>query len=78
MIIHEKNLENLPSIEHRELKVVYYTQDMDEYKVKFSDYFNKFYIQPMSNVNTKECVSFVKQNPDWVLSAQVQKLIDVL
>lgn len=57
-----------------ELKVVYTGQDMSMY-----DNINAwhFYLQPCSCQNTDEVINYIKQNPEWKLSLQTQKLLKI-
>ena len=57
-----------------EIKVVYTGQDVSAYlKRKASHY----YLQPCSCLNTKEVVNYILHHPEWHLSLQTHKLIDI-
>lgn len=57
-----------------ELKVVYQGQDLAEW-ANF-DCQHK-YLQPCSCSNTNEVVDYIKQHPEWGLSVQLHKLIQI-
>jgi organic radical activating enzyme len=57
-----------------ELKVVYTGQDVSE--------FDAFecrcrFLQPCSQTNTQEVIAYVKQHPEWHLSIQWHKYLDI-
>lgn len=57
-----------------EVKVVYEGQDLAEYaSLKAKHYF----LQPCSGENTAEVVSYILQHPQWRLSLQTHKLINI-
>lgn len=57
-----------------ELKVVYQGQDLDGW----SDFrCQEKYLQPCSCSNTNEVVEYIKQHPEWKLSVQLHKLIQI-
>ena len=57
-----------------ELKVVYEEQDMLEYSRFNADC---YYLQPCSCKNTNEVIDFIKNNPQWKLSIQTHKLLNI-
>ena len=57
-----------------EVKVVFLGQDVSPYlQLKASSYF----LQPCSCRNTVEVVEYIKSHPQWRLSLQTHKLIDI-
>ena len=57
-----------------EVKVVYVGQDVSPYlKLSASHYF----LQPCSGQNTNDVISYIKEHPQWRLSLQTHKLIDI-
>ncbi|MBO4331831.1 MAG: radical SAM protein [Paludibacteraceae bacterium] len=57
-----------------ELKVVYQGQDLslwDHFDCEYK------YLQPCSCTNTNEVVEYIKQHPEWRLSVQLHKLIQI-
>lgn len=57
-----------------EVKVVYVGQDVCEYlKLPARHYF----LQPCSGQNTNDVIAYIKENPQWRLSLQTHKLIDI-
>jgi organic radical activating enzyme len=64
-----------------EVKVVYEGDKTDsflgELRRRFKSKTNLFYLQPCSMKNIKETIQKVKENPEWRLSIQIQKLIDI-
>lgn len=57
-----------------EIKVVYVGQDLTKYaKMKAKHHF----LQPCSCTNTEEVVDYILIHPEWRLSLQTQKLIDI-
>ena len=57
-----------------EVKVVFLGQDVSPYlELKASFYF----LQPCSCRNTAEVVEYIKSHPQWRLSLQTHKLIDI-
>ena len=57
-----------------EVKVVFLGQDVSPYlQLKASSYF----LQPCSCQNTAEVVEYIKSHPQWRLSLQTHKLIDI-
>ena len=57
-----------------EVKVVFLGQDVSPYlQLKASSYF----LQPCSCQNTAEVVEYIKSYPQWRLSLQTHKLIDI-
>lgn len=57
-----------------ELKVVYEGQPMESYEhLKAKHYF----LQPCSGKNTQQVVEYILQHPEWRLSLQTHKLIDI-
>ena len=57
-----------------EVKVVFLGQDVSPYlQLKASSYF----LQPCSCRNTAEVVEYIKSHPQWRLSLQTHKLIDI-
>ena len=66
--------ENLLLQQADELKVVYTGQnlsDFDHFKAKHR------YLQPCSMQNTEEVVRLVKENPQWRLSVQLHKYLNI-
>ncbi len=66
-----------------EIKVVYNGENNMELYDKYS-WVRKKYLQPcdtgVENINkeiVRKCVDFILKNPDWTLSLQTQKIIDV-
>lgn len=57
-----------------ELKVVYQGQDLAEWKDFDCEY---KYLQPCSCQNTGEVVEYIKKHPEWRLSTQLHKLINI-
>ncbi len=60
--------------EGNELKVVYQGQDLEQYKNSF---FNYYFLQPCSQMNIKETIAKIKEDPVWRLSLQTQKMIAI-
>lgn len=57
-----------------EVKVVYEGQDLSEYAcLKAKHYF----LQPCSGKNTTEVIGYILQHPQWRLSLQTHKLINI-
>ncbi|MCQ2207519.1 MAG: 7-carboxy-7-deazaguanine synthase QueE [Paludibacteraceae bacterium] len=57
-----------------ELKIVYQEQDLSEWK----DFDCQFkYLQPCSCSNTEKVVDYIKEHPEWKLSVQLHKLIQI-
>lgn len=57
-----------------ELKVVFLGQDFSQYdgiRAKWH------FIQPCSGRNTEACVAWLKQHPDWRLSLQTHKILNI-
>ncbi|MBT8191401.1 MAG: 7-carboxy-7-deazaguanine synthase [Saprospiraceae bacterium] len=63
-----------------EIKIIYPQKGIDPLDFKEYD-FEFFYIQPMDNPdrdkNTKACIEFCKANPQWRLSLQTHKYLDI-
>ena len=57
-----------------EVKVVYVCQDVSEY-LKLAA--RHFFLQPCSGQNTNDVISYIKEHPQWRLSLQTHKLIDI-
>ena len=57
-----------------ELKIVYTGQDLSVYKNFNCRY--KF-LQPCSGLNTGEVLEYVMQNPEWKISVQLHKYLDI-
>ena len=57
-----------------EVKVVYVGQDVSEY-LKLTA--RHFFLQPCSGQNTNDVISYIKEHPQWRLSLQTHKLIDI-
>ncbi|WP_299233641.1 radical SAM protein [uncultured Bacteroides sp.] len=57
-----------------EVKVVYVGQDVYEY-LKLPA--RHFFLQPCSGQNTNDVISYIKEHPQWRLSLQTHKLIDI-
>ena len=57
-----------------EVKVVYTEQDVTPF-LKLDASF--YYLQPCSGLNTKEVVEYILNHPEWRLSLQTHKLIDI-
>jgi len=57
-----------------EIKVVYEGQDVAKWLLFNA---NEYYLQPCSCENTNEVVEYVKANPQWKVSIQTQKYIEV-
>lgn len=58
-----------------ELKVVYTGQEVEHYRDQVSaDY---YYLQPCSCRNTAEVVAYILRHPQWHLSLQTHKMIDI-
>lgn len=58
-----------------ELKVVYQGQDVEELASHFSTPLR--FLQPCSGRNIKETVDYILSHPQWRLSLQTHKLIDI-
>lgn len=58
-----------------ELKIVYQGQDVEE----TASHFNapRRFLQPCSGLNTKETIEYILEHPQWRLSLQTHKLIDI-
>ena len=56
-----------------ELKLVFQNQNLDEYKIIKG----LKYLQPESMKNISETIQKVKENPEWNLSIQTQKLLKI-
>lgn len=63
-----------------ELKVVYPQEGIDPKDYKGMD-FKHFYLQPMDSPqrlsNTEACIAYCKSNPQWKLSIQSHKYLDI-
>jgi organic radical activating enzyme len=57
-----------------ELKVVYENQPLSLYDDIEAEY---RFLQPCSGVNTHEVIEVVKQNPQWNLSVQLHKVLNI-
>ena len=57
-----------------ELKVVYIGQDLQKYAEMEADY---HFLQPCSCANTEEVVDYILEHPQWRLSLQTHKLIEI-
>lgn len=57
-----------------ELKVVCTGQDLYKYKHMKA---NIYYLQPCSGKNTEDVINFIKRNPEWKLSIQTHKLLNI-
>lgn len=57
-----------------EVKVVYIGQDVSEY-LKLSA--RHYFLQPCSGQNTNDVIAYIKKHPQWRLSLQTHKLIDI-
>lgn len=58
-----------------ELKIVYTGQDVEAIAAGISaDY---HFLQPCSGINTKEVIDYILQHPNWRLSLQTHKMIDI-
>lgn len=57
-----------------EVKVVYVGQGVSEY-LKLPA--RHFFLQPCSGQNTNDVISYIKEHPQWRLSLQTHKLIDI-
>jgi len=66
--------ENLLLKEANELKVVYTGQNLSKFE-NFSATYR--YLQPCSMKNTKEIIDYIEANPQWKLSVQLHKLLDI-
>jgi organic radical activating enzyme len=58
-----------------ELKVVYQGQDVERLREHFCAPHN--FLQPCSGKNTAEVVEYIKSHPQWRLSLQTHKLINI-
>lgn len=58
-----------------EVKVVYTGQDVSVYRKELTASY--YYLQPCSCRNTKEVVAYILHHPEWRLSLQTHKLIDI-
>lgn len=58
-----------------EVKVVYTGQDVSGYLEQYKA--THYYLQPCSCLNTKEVVEYILDHPEWHLSLQTHKLIDI-
>jgi organic radical activating enzyme len=58
-----------------ELKVVYQGQDVEALRTRFAAAHN--FLQPCSGLNTAEVVAYIVEHPQWRLSLQTHKLIDI-
>jgi organic radical activating enzyme len=66
--------ENLLLSEANELKVVYTGQDLHPY-IHFKATCK--YLQPCSMQNTNEVIDYIKLHPEWRLSVQLHKLLNI-
>ena len=57
-----------------ELKVVYTGQDMSQYDSFICDIRS---LQPCSMLNTQEVIDYIKKHPQWRLSLQTHKMLDI-
>lgn len=57
-----------------EIKVVYTGQDVTPFRELEASY---YYLQPCSGQNTKEVIEYILHHPEWRLSLQTHKLIDI-
>jgi len=57
-----------------ELKLIYTGQEIERY-LKYN--FEYFYLQPCSMINIEETINKIKENPEWRLSIQTQKLLKI-
>jgi organic radical activating enzyme len=58
-----------------ELKVVYQGQDVESLRTRFGAAHN--FLQPCSGKNTAEVVAYILSHPQWRLSLQTHKLINI-
>ena len=58
-----------------ELKIVYQGQDVEEI-ASFFDTPRRF-LQPCSGLNTKETIAYILEHPQWRLSLQTHKFLDI-
>lgn len=69
---------SLKQIRGTELKVVYQGQSNYELEtLRRETRFSAYCLQPCSMQNINECVEFVKGHPDWQLSFQLQKVLNI-
>lgn len=57
-----------------ELKVIFQGQDLSQY---FDSRFDYYYLQPCSMQNISETLEQVKRTPQWMLSVQLHKLLNI-
>lgn len=57
-----------------EVKVVYTGQDVSPYLGLSAKH---HFLQPCSGQNTNEVIAYIKEHPQWRLSLQTHKLIDI-
>lgn len=60
-----------------ELKVVYQKQSKEKLNEYLTLNFKYFFLQPCSEKNIPEIVEIIKNNPQWQLSLQIQKIINI-
>lgn len=58
-----------------ELKIVYQGQDVEETASMFNTPVR--YLQPCSGLNTAETIAYIMEHPQWRLSLQTHKLLDI-
>lgn len=68
---------SLKQISGDELKIVYQEQSIEELKELEKLDFAYFYIQPCSMQKFEEIINLIKQRPVWILSMQIQKVINI-
>lgn len=57
-----------------EIKVVYTGQDIYKYGQMKANF---YYLQPCSGKNIKDVINFIMMNPQWKLSLQTQKILNL-
>lgn len=57
-----------------EVKVVYEGQEVDAYLKLAANY---YFLQPCSGKNTSEVITYILEHPQWKLSLQTHKLINI-
>jgi len=78
-----KSLHNIEQVYGDELKLVYTNQDLKKYQQKFD--VHHYFLQPKwdwknymkTDQNVKKVINVVKRNPNWRLSCQTQKYLNI-
>lgn len=68
---------SLKQLSGHDLKIVYQGQTEEELNEYLELDFLNFYLQPCSQQNVDKIIEIIKKNPSWILSYQIQKIINI-